>query len=161
MAEKKIEEKDEKPVEEKEEKDEKELLKHDEKVEERDALSRAAWAFILIWAGLVFLAVNTGWMDRFLSARIFSRWMPAGFEVLEPGIWGVIMLGAGIILLIEVIIRLLLPTYRRHFGGTLILAAVFIGVGLGNFYGWDLVWPFVLIALGASVLLGGFFRRKQ
>jgi hypothetical protein len=158
MTEKKMDEKEEKPV---EEKDEKELLKHDEKVEERDALSRITWSVILIWAGLVFLAVNTGWMNRLLPILPFSHWMPSGFEMFEPGVWGLIMLGAGIILLVEVIIRLMFPTYHRHFGGTLILAAVFIGVGLGNFYNWNLVWPLVLIAVGASILLGGFFRRRQ
>ena len=153
MAEKKYEEKD--------EKDEKELLKHDEKIEERDALSSVIWAAILIWEGLVFLAVNTGWLDTFLSTGFFARFMPKGFEMFEPGIWGIIMLGAGIILLAEAIIRWLVPTYHRHIGGSLIVAAVFIGIGLGNFFGWDLIWPFVLIAVGVSVLLGGFVRRKH
>jgi len=153
MAEKKYEEKD--------EKDEKELLKHDEKIEERDALSSVIWAAILIWAGLVFLAVNTGWLDTFLSIGFFARFMPKGFEMFEPGVWGIIMLGAGIILLAEAIIRWLVPTYHRRIGGSLIVAAVFIGIGLGNFFGWDLIWPFVLIAVGVSVLLGGFVRRKH
>ena len=66
MTEKNMNEKDEKQM---DEKDEKELLKHDEKVEERDTLSSVVWAFILIWAGLVFLAVNSGWLDRISDSR--------------------------------------------------------------------------------------------
>jgi low affinity Fe/Cu permease len=71
------------------------------------------------------------------------------------------MLGAGFILLAEVAARLLIPQFKRHIGGTLILAAVFIGSGLGNFFGWDLVWPLILIAAGASVLLSGFLRTRS
>ena len=68
------------------------------------------------------------------------------------------MLGAGVILLAEVAARLLIPDFHRRVGGSLIVAAVFIGVGLGNFFGWDLIWPFILIAIGVSVLLGGVAR---
>jgi len=143
------------------EKDEKELHKHDEKVEERDLLSSIVWAAILIWAGIVFLAVNMGWLERILAGGIFGQLLPKGMEAFEPGTWSIIMLGAGFILLAEVAARLLIPQFKRHIGGTLILAAVFIGSGLGNFFGWDLVWPLILIAAGASVLLSGFLRTRS
>jgi hypothetical protein len=159
MTEKNINEKDEKQM---DEKDEKELLKHDEKVEERDALSSVVWAFILIWAGLVFLAVNTGWLDKFLTAGVFAKYLPKGMELFEPSVWGIIMLGAGVIFLVEVLIRLLVPQFHRHLGGTLIAAAIFIAIGLGNiFQNWMLIWPFMLIALGVTILLGGVLRKKK
>ncbi len=151
-------EKDEKQY---DEKDEKEVVKHDEKVEERDALSSIAWAAILIWAGLVFLAANTGWLQKFLSNDFFFRFLPPGMVFFEPGIWSLVALGAGVILLLEVILRLLLPAFHRHIFGTLVLSGVFLGVGLGNFFGWDLVWPIILIILGVGVLLGGAFRRRS
>jgi len=159
MDNKLLDEKEEKQQQEKDEKDEKEVLKHDEKVEERDALSSVVWAAILIWAGLVFLAFNTGWIERVFAGDLFPRILPHGMEVFEPGLWSIIMLGAGLILLMEVIIRAFVPNLKRHIGGSLILAAVFIGVGLGSFFGWDLVWPLILIAIGASILLGGFLRK--
>src|SRR4030066_392942 len=80
-----LEEKEEKQV---NEKDEKELLKHDEKVEQRDTLSSIIWAFILIWAGLVFLAVNTGWLDKILAAGSIAKYLPKGMELFEPAVWG-------------------------------------------------------------------------
>jgi len=150
MAEKQMNEKDEKQF---DEKDEKELLKHDEKVEERDALSSVVWAAIL--------SVNTGWLDRLLASGFFTTYLPKGMEIFEPHVWSLIALGAGAILLVEVIIRLVFPNFNRHIGGTLILAAVFLGTGLGNFFGWDLVWPLVLIALGVGVLFGGLLRKKS
>ncbi len=157
MAEKEYGEKDEKQF---DEKDEKELLKHDEKVEQRDALSSIVWAAILIWAGLVFLAVNLGWMERFLSSFGLFGDLPEGMQMIEPALWAVIMLGVGFILLAEVVIRLLVPTFKRRVIGTLILAMVFIGSGLGNFFGWELVWPFILILIGVGILLGGLLRKK-
>ena len=158
MSDQDMNEKDEKQY---NEKDEKELRKHDEKVEERDALSSIVWAAILIWAGLVFLAANTGWLQKFLSGSFFIRFLPPGMEVFEPGVWSLISLGAGVILLLEVVVRLLMPNFHRHIFGTLILAGVFLGIGLGNFFGWELVWPIILIILGISVLLGGSLRRKS
>jgi hypothetical protein len=58
--------------------------------------------------------------------------------------------------LIEIAIRLLVPEYRRPVLGTFILAVVFFGIGLGN---WELIWPLILIVIGASILLRGVFRR--
>lgn len=159
MTEKNINEKDEKQM---DEKDEKELLKHDEKVEERDTLSSVVWASILIWAGLVFLAVNSGWLDRVLAASSVAKYLPKGMEVFEPAVWGIIMLGAGLILFVETIIRLLVPQFNKHLGGTLVAAAIFTAIGLGNiFQNWSLIWPFMLIALGATILLGGLLRKKK
>ena len=158
MAEKKYDEKDEKQF---DEKDEKELLKHDEKVEQQDTLSSIVWAAILIWAGIAFLSVNMGWFDAILGSSFFARILPENMAVFDPGVWSIIMLGAGVILLAEVVARLLIPAFHRHIGGSLIIAAVFIGVGLGSFFGWDLIWPFILIAVGVRILLGGIARRHS
>jgi hypothetical protein len=157
MAEQKYDEKDEKQF---DEKNEKELQKHDEKVEQQDKLSSIVWAAILIWAGIAFLSVNMGWFDALLNSSFITRILPENMVVFEPGVWSIIMLGAGVILLLEVVARLLMPDFHRHIGGTLILAAVFIGVGLGNFFGWDIIWPLILIAVGVGVLMGGIIRRK-
>ena len=158
MAEKKYNEKNEKQF---EEKDEKELLKHDEKIGRQDKLSSIVWAAILIWAGIAFLSVNMGWFDAILGSSFFARILPENMAVFEPGVWSIIMFGAGVILLAEVAARLLIPAFHRHVVGSLIIAAVFIGVGLGNFFGWDLIWPFILIAVGVSILLGGIARQHS
>lgn len=157
MEEKNFHEKDEKQF---DEKDEKEVLKHEEKVEQRDQLGSIVWAAILIWAGLVFFAFNSGWIDRLFDQGFFNRMLPDGLEMFEPSVWSIIMLGAGIILIGETILRLLMPQFHRYIGGSLITGAVFIGVGLGNLFGWDLVWPIVLIAVGVSVLIGGLLRKR-
>ncbi len=146
--------------------EEKEMQKREEKsVEEksaeeksyeekyrRDPLGTLIWAFILIWAGVVWLASNFGFLARFRNS--FSG-LPFHFPFARE-VWPLFFLGAGVILLIEVIIRLTVPNYRRPVLGTFILAVVFFGIGLGN---WALIWPIVLIIIGATILLRGMFRR--
>jgi hypothetical protein len=142
-----------------EEKDEKEVLKREEKTMEEkyrnDPLSTVTWAAILIWAGLAFLAQNMGWL-----AKITINQMPEGWHAGPVEAWTVIFIGAGVILLVNALARVLIPAYRSPVGGTIVLAAVFMGIGLGNIFGWSVVWPIILIALGLSILLRGMVRHK-
>jgi hypothetical protein len=112
----------------------------------RDPLGAVIWALILIWAGVVFLAQTL----QLLPVERLG-WI---------GTWGVILVGAGALLLLEVLVRLLIPEYRRPVIGTLILAFVLIGLGVGQLTNWDLIWGLVLVAIGVSVLAGGLRRRR-
>ena len=112
-----------------------------------DSLSTIVWAGMLIWAGLVLLAYNIG----LISLRV-------GDTRIEP--WSVVFIGAGVIVFLEVLVRLVMPTYRRAVGGTLVFAAFLVGIGLGDIVGWNIVWALLLIALGVSVLLRGLFGRR-
>lgn len=134
---------------------EKEQEKTHEKEEEkswdekwrRDPLGSIAWAAILIWAGVVFLAENLDWL----------RSIGPPFDRIEA--WSLVFAGAGVIFLGVVLIRLLVPEYRSPVVGTLILALVFLGIGLREILRAEIIWPIVLIALGVAFLLGGFRRR--
>jgi uncharacterized membrane protein len=59
--------------------------------------------------------------------------------------------------LIGVVVRLLVPEYRRPILGSLIWAIVLVGIALGQ---WNLIWPLILMAIGISLLLGGLVRRR-
>jgi len=136
--------------------DEKEEEKHQEKEEEKrhekdhdekwrhNPLGAAIWALILIWAGIVFLAQNLGLLT--------------GFEMLSP--WSLVLAGAGVLLLLEVLVRLVVPEYRRPVIGTLIVGLVLLAAGLGSLQNWDLLWPILLIAAGVALLLGFITRRR-
>ncbi len=143
------------------EKDDEEGYEQDERLarEKRrgDPLGGITWAAVLIWAGLVLLANNLG-MLRALTLP-FYRILPEKYLWLNPRVWSVILIGAGVIVLIEAALRLLVPTMRRHVGGNLVLAAILAGAGFGNIYGWNLVWPVVLIVIGLGFLGRGFTRR--
>jgi len=114
----------------------------------RDPLSSIAWACILIWAGLVFLAYNLGWLNIQTISGLLK-----GYN-LDP--WSVILLGAGVIILIEVAIRLLIPEYRRPIIVSVFLAASLIGIGLGNIFNWAVTGGVILIALGILIIFRGF-----
>lgn len=139
-----------------EEKYEKEDEKHTEKTNQ-DPLSAFAWALILIWAGLVFLAANLGWLDQLQMQ--FS--LPEGFEFLGLRTWSVIALGAGVILFFEALIRTFVPAYRSTTGGSFFLAAIFMGIGLSGIFGWALIWPLVLIGMGLAALANAFVRSRN
>ena len=143
---------------EKEEKDEKEEEKEDEKREEkspdekwrRDPLGSLVWACILIWAGVVLLLETTGALSNLRDSLDLAK--------LEP--WPVIALGAGLILLGEIVIRLTMPAYRRPIIGTLIFSVILIGAGAENITGKEVIWALILIALGAGLLIRGAFRSR-
>jgi len=134
--------------------DEKEMEKREEKAPEekwrRDPLGGIVWACILIWAGFVFLASNLGWLDAILARTEEITGVGAIDKVLSA--WSVVALGAGVILLIEVAVRLLVPEYRRPVLGTFILGIVFIGIGLGDLIDWNILFPVIIIGVGLSIL---------
>ncbi len=124
-------------------KHEKEDMTWDEKWR-RDPVSGAVWAIILVWAGLVLLADN---LDLFAAWELFDT-------------WGLILAGAGLIVLLGAAFRLLVPAYRRPVGGTLIWGAILLGVGLGNLASAEIAWPLILIAIGVGLLLRGLIGRQ-
>jgi hypothetical protein len=109
-----------------------------------DALGPLVWGLIIILAGLVFAAANLG-MYPWLT------WENA---------WSYIFLGAGLLFLLEILLRLIMPTYRRPVRGRIILAFVALAIGLGGLVGWELTWPFVIIAVGLAIIVGAFIRPK-
>ncbi len=132
------------------EKQEKEEEKQEKSFEEkwrRDPIDAATWAVILIWAGLVLLAANLGFFDR--------------FEAVEG--WDLFFVGAGLLLLLQVAARFLFPAYRQPVRGTLILAVVFLGIGLSGLvtWNWGIIVGLVIIIIGISLLFGGVRRGRE
>jgi hypothetical protein len=133
---------------EKQEKPEKQQEKEEKSWEEkwrRDPLSAAVWAIIIIWAGLVLLALNLDLLVR--------------FEQVEGG--GLFFLGAGVILAVEILFRMLVPAYRQPVLGTAILAVVFLAIGLGSMVGTDVIWGLAIMAAGVYILYRGVFQRRE
>ena len=133
----------ERPRDEKQEKPEKGRDESWDEKWRRDPVDAVMWAIILIWVGVVLLGANLGYFDD---------WgLPA---------WSIGFLGAGIIVLLAALFRLLVPAYRKPLSGNLILGVVFIGIGLGEVVGWVVIGPLVLIAIGVGILLTGILRRR-
>jgi hypothetical protein len=131
------------------EKDEKQEKGNGESWDEkwrRDPVEAAVWACVLIWAGLVWLAESVG-----LWSNLFGTGIQA---------WSIGFLGAGLIVLLGVAFRLVVPGYRRPVLGSIIFGIVLLGIGLGEIVNWVAVGAMVLIAIGVAILLRGFVGRE-
>ena len=147
---------------------EKELDKRDEKEEKeeksfeeksrRDPVGALVWAATLIWAGVVLLGQNLGYFDR-ISIRLGDTGFNFPFELERwVGAWQVFWLGAAALVVLGVIARVLVPSWRGPILGSLIWAIVLVGIALGE---WTYIWPLILIAIGVSLLFGGILRRRH
>lgn len=113
----------------------------------RDPIEAAMWALILIWAGAVWLLSNLGVWDGLLGGDMQDA-------------WPIVFLGAGLIVLLAVAFRLVVPAYRRPIVGSLIFGVILLGIGLGGITeGWLWIGPLILIAIGVGAFLTFFFRR--
>jgi hypothetical protein len=122
----------------------------------RDPLSTLVWAIIFIWAGGVFLLSNLGLLDALLRP---TEGIPTWLGRLDSA-WSIVLAGVGVILLVEVAIRLLFPIYRRPIFGTLILAVILISVALGDLINWGIIWAVIIIGIGVSILVRGLRPRE-
>ena len=125
-----------------------------ENFHQRDEIGTFAWALVLIWGGFVFLAENLGYLSRW---KFPIPGLPANYHFFSA--WPIVLLGVGLIFLVSAILHVIIPGNRRHITGHLILAAVALGMGLGQIFSWSLIGPFILIALGFSFLLRGILDR--
>jgi len=112
------------------------------KIHSYNAVSRNIWGLILIWAGGVFMARNLGllnWID-------FNR-------VGYMGVWSLIIIGAGVLVLLEAGIKMLMPSYKRSVLGTVIVGLLLIIWGTGGIINWNIVLGAALVVLGLTILL--------
>jgi hypothetical protein len=110
----------------------------------RDPLGGMIWGLIIIFAGLALVAVNLGTFP----------WLTL------DNVWALIFIGAGLIFLLERVIRLVIRTYRRPVGGRLVLAFIALAIGVGGYIGWELTWPLILVGVGLAIIVGVFLRPR-
>ena len=107
----------------------------------QDQLGSAVGGLILIWLGACFFMVTSGpW-----------KW---------DSVWSYFLGGMGVIFLLEVSLRLLLPSFRRPIMGRLILAVVLIAIGFGGLVGLETWWPLVLVIIGLAMVVGSLTRSR-
>ena len=82
------------------------------------------------------------------------------FNEASLGAWSFILIGAGILILIESLIRVTVPAYRRPVTGSVIFGGLLIAGGLGGAVNWTLLGPIILIGIGLILLLQSLLRRQ-
>jgi len=97
-----------------------------------------------IFSGLIVILVG---ILLFLAAQDYLFW---------GDWWAYLLVGLGVIFLIEIIVRQTRPEYRRPVMGKLIAALVLIAIGSGHIYGLEHWWPLIIIVVGFVILFFGF-----
>ena len=143
MSERHKNEKEDEKKGEKQEKEDEKRKGWDEKWR-RDRVNAVSWAAILIWGALVLLAETSDFKNH------FSWWEG----------WAVFFAGAGAVLLLTALYRLIVPEHRRAVTGNVILGLVFLGIGLGDLVSWDYIWVIVLVVVAVMILLRAFAPRR-
>jgi hypothetical protein len=75
--------------------------------------------------------------------------------------WQFLIIGIGVILLIDSLIRYGKDSSRGFRIGRLIAAIVLIGVGVAFLLGNVTWWPLVIIVVGVAVIIGALIRPRQ
>ncbi len=105
-----------------------------------DKLDAVGWAAIFIWGGVVLLMNNTNYSANY-------TWWDSS---------SVFFAGAGIIVITEALIRMILPAFRKRIMLLLIIGFVMLAIGLGDLIG--MLWPMVLFSIGIIILVKTFAR---
>lgn len=113
-----------------------------QKKHRKDTLSGIEWGLIVILLGVIFLLRNMGYIR-------WGNW------------WAYLLLGIGVILIIDAIIRITLPQYGRVVTGRIIGGIVLLAIGAGNIYGIGHWWPMILVAVGLAVIISALLKTKQ
>jgi hypothetical protein len=111
---------------------------------QRDPLGAAVWAFILIWVGIALLLENAGVLDDL-----------AILDDKTIGAWQLAFAGAGVILLLEAAVRVIVPAFRQPVVGTVILGIVFLSIGLGELVNTGVIAAVAIVLVGVILLLRG------
>lgn len=134
---------------EKDEKDEKDSQDNEKWGGEKwtsDPLGSALWALFIIWIGVVLLLANMG---------------DDGEKVLGldwGNFWAWALVGGGVLTWLDVVLRTIMPAYRRPLGGRIVWGSALLAFGLGGLLEVEL-WPLIIIAIGVSMLVG-YLRPK-
>jgi hypothetical protein len=109
----------------------------------RNPLGFVTFALLLIWLGVALLLQNADVIPNDRQG------------------WAVFAWGAGGLILVEGMIRLAIPRFRRSLMGTFVWGAIGVGVGFGLWFDrWEFIGPIVIIAIGVAILAGRLLPRR-
>lgn len=97
---------------------------------------------ILVWLGISFYLVQARYID-------WNEW------------WPYFIIGIGVVLIVQAVVRYSTSSFKGAAMGSLIGGAVLLVIGLAGIMGMKDWWPFVLIAIGLVVIIGGMTARMR
>jgi len=113
-----------------------------EKKRGKDPLAGITGGLIVILLGVLFLLRNMGYLH-------WGNW------------WAYFLVGIGVFLILEAIVRSAIPQYRCGILGRVIGGIVLIFIGAGNIYGIGHYWPLILVGVGIAIIVATMFGFKK
>ena len=107
-----------------------------------DPMGRIVGGLILVWLGVCFLLITNGpwhWDD----------------------LWRYFLGGMGVIFLLEVGVRAVIPEYRRPMLGKIVMSVIFMAIGFGGLVGIENWWPLILVVVGIAIIVGVLTRSGK
>jgi phosphatidylserine synthase len=108
----------------------------------RDPVSAILAGVFLVLLGVLLFLANQGIVS-------WDKW------------WQYLIIGIGIILLIDSLIRYRTDSSRGLRIGRLVAAIILIGVGVAFLLGNVTWWPLVIIVVGVAIIIGALMRPRQ
>jgi low affinity Fe/Cu permease len=102
------------------------------------------WGGVIIWAGLVFGADSLGYLP----------------EIGGSSAWSWVFLGAGLYALLLALFRLNSPGYPNPTTSDYVWAGIFMILGLGGFFSFNIAWPLILVLIGVAIVAKTFMRPR-
>lgn len=108
----------------------------------RDVISAILGGVFLILLGVLLFLATQGILS-------WDKW------------WQFLIIGLGIIFLIDSVIRYQKEGSRGFRFGRLIAGIVLIGVGVAFLLGNVFWWPLIIVVVGVAIIVGGLVRSRQ
>ena len=102
------------------------------------------WGGVIIWAGLVFGADSLGYLPQIGGASA----------------WSWVFLGAGLYALLMALVRVISQDYPNPAASDYVWAGIFLILGLGGFFSFNISWPLILVLVGIAILGKTLLRQE-
>ncbi|MFQ6109074.1 MAG: hypothetical protein ACE5L7_05930 [Candidatus Aminicenantales bacterium] len=113
-----------------------------ERGKKNDPISGITGGLIIILLGVVFLLTTLDYIS-------WGDW------------WAYFLLGLGVILVLDGVIRVSSPAYYQHSTGKFIGGAILIIIGAAHVIGWFSWWPLILIAVGMILVVTSLRKARK
>ncbi|MBN1189211.1 MAG: PAS domain S-box protein [Dehalococcoidales bacterium] len=119
-----------------------ELRKVDRQPKQSDPLRGLFWGLLLVLLGILFFIKGREWLS-------------------DLGWWQAVVIGLGVIFIIDTIVHYINPSSRSYSFSRLIPGVILLFVGLAWIYGFNQWWPIALIATGIALFFSSWMLQRE
>jgi PAS domain S-box-containing protein len=107
-----------------------------------DPLRGLFWGLLLILLGILFFIKGRNWLT-------------------DTGWWQTLVIGLGVIFLIDTVVHYINPSSRSYSFSRLIPGVILLFIGLAWIYGFNQWWPIALVATGVALFFSSWMLQRE